>query len=234
MLPLACGEKTWNLGVLNHPGYVAALFRSLWTELGGSLGGTLRSGPVPAGAHLLASSESPALAEIVRDINKYSNNVMARQLFLTLGAESGHRPRPATIADGDAAVRTWLAEHSLNFAELVLDNGSGLSRRERISAENLARLLSLAWKSPLMPEFISSLPLAAIDGTMKKRLKQNAVAGQAHIKTGSLEGVKAIAGYVLDRSGRWQIVVFLVNHANASAAQAAQDALLQWVYERGA
>ena len=115
----------------------------------------------------------------------------------------------------------------------MLENGSGLSRQERIAAENLARLLAAAWKSPLMPEMIASLPLSGVDGTMRKRLQQNGIAAQAHIKTGSLEGVKSIAGYVLDSGGKWQIVVFLVNHPNAAAAQPAQDALLDWVYARG-
>jgi len=108
------------------------------------------------------------------------------------------------------------------------------SARERISAESLGRLLQAAWRSSVMPELMASLPVSATDGTMKKRLKQNGVAGQAHIKTGSLEGVRSIAGYVLDKTGRRWIVVFFVNHANAGSAQAAQDALLQWVYERGA
>ena len=233
--PLSCGEKSINLGLLPHPQYVAGVFRSLWQELGGRIGGGLRSAPLPAEARLFASIESPALAEVIRDINKYSNNVMARQLFLTLGAESARRNGGGVRAsDAEQALRDWLAGRDLSFPELVLDNGSGLSRRERISAENLTRLLALAWKSPLMPEFLASLPLTAIDGTMKKRLRENAVAGQAHIKTGSLEGVKGIAGYVLDRGGKWQMVVFLVNHANAAAAQAAQDALLAWVYARGA
>jgi len=232
--PLSCGEKVLNLGLLAHPQYVSGVFRSLWQELGGRIGGGLRTAPVPADARLFAASESPPLAEVIRDINKYSNNVMARQLFLTLGA--GSAPRTVTgarAADAELGLRDWLAQKSLNFPELVIDNGSGLSRRDRISAENLGRLLALAWKSPLMPEFIASLPVTAIDGTMKKRLRTNGVAGQAHIKTGSLDGVKAIAGYVLDRNGHWQIVVFLVNHPNAAAAQAAQDALLAWVYERG-
>ena len=230
--PTSCGEKDWNLSVLSHPQYVFGVFRELWRELGGSLTGGLREAPVPETARLMASSESPPLAEMVRDINKFSNNVMADQLFLTLAAESGHRP--ATDADAETVVRAWLAQKHLSFADLVQENGSGLSRRGRISADNLARLLAMGWKSPLMPEFVASLPLAAIDGTMKKRLKQDAAAGQAHIKTGSLDGVKAIAGYVRDRAGKWQIVVFLVNHANAAAAQRAQDALLEWVYERGA
>ncbi len=228
---LACGEKIWNLGVLPHPQYVFGVFGQLWRELGGTLSGTLRDAPLEGNARLLATIESPTLSEIVRDINKYSNNVMARQLFLTLGAESGRLP--ARSADADAAVRAWLRQKQLSIPELVLENGAGLSRHERISAESLERLLASAWKSPVMPEFIASLPLVAVDGTMKNRLKQNSVAGQAHIKTGSLEGVKTLAGYVLDRSGRWQIVVFMVNHPNAAAAQTAQDALLQWVYERG-
>lgn len=224
-----CGEKTWRIGLLPHGEYVRGVFEQLWTELGGTFKGEVRDGVVPADARELAAIESPALAETVRDINKFSNNVMARQLFLTMGAESGMRP--ARNEDADAVVRNWLDNRNLRFPELVLDNGSGLSRRERISAGNLARLLAAAWKSPVMPEFIASLPLSAVDGTMKKRLNGNGIAGQAHIKTGTLDGVKTIAGYVLDRHGRQQIIVFLVNHANATAAQAAQDALLTWVYE---
>jgi D-alanyl-D-alanine carboxypeptidase/D-alanyl-D-alanine-endopeptidase (penicillin-binding protein 4) len=227
--PASCGERHWHLGLLPHPEYLRGVFGQLWQELGGRWSGGARDGAVPAGARQLASIESPALAEQVRDINKFSNNVMARQLFLTLGAESGRQP--ARSEDADAVVRAWLAGHELRFPELVLDNGSGLSRRERISAGSLARLLLAAWQSPVMPEFVASLPLAAVDGTMKKRLNGNGVAGQAHIKTGTLEGVKAIAGYVLDRKGRQQVVVFLVNHANAQGAQAAQDALLAWVYD---
>jgi D-alanyl-D-alanine carboxypeptidase/D-alanyl-D-alanine-endopeptidase (penicillin-binding protein 4) len=228
--PVACGEKQWHFGLLSHPQYVAGVFRQLWEELGGRFTGNLSEGPLPAGARLLASAESASLAEVVRDINKFSNNVMARQLFLTLAAEASRQP--ARAEDGEAAVKAWLAQKELRMPELVMENGSGLSRRERISAENLGRLLLAAYASPLMPEFIASMPLVAVDGTMKKRLGGNGIAGHAHIKTGTLEGVKAIAGYVLDRKGRRSAVVFLVNHPNAGAAQAAQDALLVCVYER--
>jgi D-alanyl-D-alanine carboxypeptidase/D-alanyl-D-alanine-endopeptidase (penicillin-binding protein 4) len=128
-----------------------------------------------------------------------------------------------------------LDARGIALPELVLENGSGLSRRERdFTAEGLGRVLGGAWRSAVMPELMASLPVTATDGTMRRRLKQNGVAGQAHIKTGSLEGVRSIAGYVLDKTGRRWIVVFFVNHAHASGAQAAQDALLQWVYERGA
>jgi len=226
--PLACGDKTWNVAVMSHADYVAGVFRQLWQELGGSLRGGVRNGIAPAAARTLAAIDSPSLAEIVRDINKFSNNVMARQLFMTLALATGNRP--ARREDAEAALRNWLATQGLDFPELIVDNGSGLSRRERLSADSLARLMQAAWQSPLMPEFVASLPLAASDGTMKKRLNGNGAARRMHIKTGTLEGVKTMAGYVLDRHGRMQTVVFLINHANAQAGQPAQDALLQWVY----
>jgi D-alanyl-D-alanine carboxypeptidase/D-alanyl-D-alanine-endopeptidase (penicillin-binding protein 4) len=228
VFPGACPEQRWNIAVMDHPQFVLGVFQQLWAELGGTLSGSVRDGPVPAEARSVGVLPSPTLAEVVRDINKFSNNVMARQLFLTLGMESGKRP--AAAEDADAAIRAWLDNRGIAIPELVLENGSGLSRRERISAEGLGRVLQAAWKSAVMPELIASLPVTATDGTMKRRLKQNGVAGQAHIKTGSLEGVRAIAGYVLDRNGRRWTVVFFVNHANAAGAQAAQDALLEWVY----
>ena len=228
--PAACGEKSRHVAVLDHPHFVAGVFRQLWGELGGTFSGNLREGATPAAARLLARSESPALAEVVREINKYSNNVMARQLYLTLGAEA--TKRPARGADAEAAVRAWLAQKELRMPELVIENGAGLSRSDRISAENLARLLLAAYASPVMPEFIASLPLAGIDGTMRKRLNGNGVAGQAHVKTGYLDGVRALAGYVLDRRGKRVVVVFLANHPNSAATKAAQDALLACVYER--
>jgi D-alanyl-D-alanine carboxypeptidase/D-alanyl-D-alanine-endopeptidase (penicillin-binding protein 4) len=231
VFPQSCGEQRWNIAVQEQPQFVLGVFLQLWAELGGSLTGGVREGVVPVDARAVGVLPSPTLAEVVRDINKFSNNVMARQLFLTLGMEAGHRP--ASAEDGEAAIRSWLDARGLDVPELVLENGSGLSRRERISAEGLGRLLQAAWRSSVMPELMASLPVTATDGTMKKRLKQNGVAGQAHIKTGSLEGVRSIAGYVLDKNGRRWIVVFFVNHANAAGAQPAQDALLQWIYERG-
>lgn len=221
--PRSCGKQTWHLGVLDHPNYVYGVFRQLWEELGGSIAGAPGDARVPPSAPQLAMIESPPLAELIRDINKFSNNVMTRQLYLSLGDGSA--------GGAEKAVRLWLEKKSLSMPELVLDNGSGLSRSERISAQSLAALLNSAWQSPLMPEFIASLPIIGVDGTMKKRLRDNGAFGQGHIKTGTLDGVKTIAGYVRDKKGKWQIVVFLINHPNAAAGQGAQDALLNWVNE---
>jgi D-alanyl-D-alanine carboxypeptidase/D-alanyl-D-alanine-endopeptidase (penicillin-binding protein 4) len=229
--PASCGEQMWNVALLPHPEYVHGVFRKLWEELGGTLAGRWRDGTVPPGARLLHRHESPPLTEAVRDINKFSNNVMARQLFLDLSADGGAQPgRPARSAEN---VRGWAAAKGLRMPELVLENGSGLSREERISADSMGQMLAAAYRSAVMPEFISSLPLVAYDGTMRRRLRFESVAGQAHIKTGSLTGVRAIAGYLLDRQGRRHVLVFFINHPNAAAGQPAMDALLRWVYEGG-
>ena len=225
-----CGERARSFSLLTHPAYVEGLFRQLWRELGGTLHGIVRDGEVPSDARLLATARSPALSEIVRDINKYSNNVMARQLFLTIGAIGAGAPGSMHKARG--VIAQWLAQKGLAMPELAMENGSGLSRIERISARGMGEMLLDAYRSAVMPEFIASLPIVAADGTMRKRLAKAEVAGQAHIKGGTLEGVRAIAGYVLDARGRRVVVVFMVNHANAGNSRAAQDALLRWVYRR--
>jgi len=222
--PAACGEKALHLAPWAADAQVDHLFRALWRELGGTLLGRVRDGTTPAGANTVAVQDSPALGEVVRDINKYSNNVMARQVFLSLAAE-----RPANSAGARRRIDTWLAEKQLKLPELILENGSGLSRSERISASGLGALLLAAWKSPVMPELMSSLPLAGIDGTMQKRLGDSAASGRAHLKTGYLQGTRAIAGYVLDASGKRWVVVCLINDPHARDGKPAMDALLRWV-----
>ena len=228
--PIACGEKDLNVAFLSPDEHVAGVLRELWTEMGGAWNGRARDGTVPGDARLLHTHESAPLAEIVRDINKFSNNVMARQLFLTL-ATAAHEP-PAQVHQAQEVLRHWLNLKGIAAPELSIENGAGLSRTDRASAASLAALLQAGWMSPVMPEYVASLPLAALDGTMRKRLNGEPVAGQAHMKTGLLSDARSMAGYLLDARGRRQIVVMLMNHPNAPDAEAANDALLRWVYER--
>jgi D-alanyl-D-alanine carboxypeptidase/D-alanyl-D-alanine-endopeptidase (penicillin-binding protein 4) len=229
----ACGVRTWWIHPyeLSQVQYAQAVLRQLWGDVGGVLAGDVRDGVVPAGARLLHEIESPSLAEVVRDINKFSNNVMARQLFLGLSLET--LKLPGSAERSARAVRTWFLDKKIGGEELVMENGSGLSRTERIAAGSLGRLLVAAYRSPVMPEFIASMPLVAYDGTMRRRLRTRDVAGQAHVKTGTLNDVRAIGGYVLAASGRRLAVVCIVNHPNLAGTQAMQDALLQWVYGEG-
>ena len=229
----ACGEKTWYVhpARMSHTQYFGAVFRQMWIDLGGVFSGEVRNGVVPPQARLLTEWESLSLPEIIRDINKFSNNVMARQLLLTMAATLSKVP--GNPERGAIVVKNWLAGKGVESPELIIENGSGLSRIERISASTMGRMLVAAYDAPTMPEFISSLPLVGYDGTMRRRLKDRSVAGSAHIKTGSLSDVRAIAGYVLAASGKRYVVVCLINHANAARGQDAHDALLQWIYEKG-
>ncbi len=232
-----CGEKPLNLSPLPTEAQTSGLIRALWKELGGTLGGQVRTGNVTIGSKLVAQHESPPLADAVRDINKFSNNVMARQVFLTLGNDAPKEvplgdTAPATAERSKQRITEWLNLRGMRFNELVLDNGSGLSRSERISADSLNRLLLDAWKNPVMPEFISSMPIVGIDGTMKKRLNGSDATGRAHIKTGTLDSVKTAAGYALDAQGRRYALSFFINHPRAQAGSAAIDALLLWVAQR--
>ena len=229
----SCGERTWYVHPyqLTHTRYFDLVFRRMWAELGGKFKGEVRPGAVPSTARPIAEWESAPLPEVVRDINKFSNNVMARQLLLTIASHV--TALPANTTRGAAVVRSWLAGKGIDAPEMAIENGSGLSHNERIAAVTMGRLLEAVFHSSLMPEFIASLPLAGNDGTMRSRLKEQAVSGHAHIKTGMLNGVRAIAGYVDAVSGRRYAVVCFVNHPNATRAVEMQDLLLQWVYQHG-
>lgn len=234
--PASCGTRQWAIHPhgLSANQYVLALFQSLWQEMGGTLAGGVVDGAVPADARLLTQWESPALPELLRDMNKFSNNVMARHLLILLaGANKAEGETGLSAEQGVSVAQHWLAEHELLDPQLVLENGAGLSRSEQISARGLNQILLAAYRSPWMPEYVASLPVVAYDGTMRKRLKESPLAGQAHIKTGTLAGVRSIAGYLRAQSGKIYTVTSLINHANAEKAQAAHDELLKWLFEKG-
>ena len=226
-----CSSQTY-LSLLDHPTYAAGAVRAIWAELGGSIAGRDREAVVPKSAKLLARAFSPDLAEIIRDINKYSNNTMAQQLFLSIGA----RYRTDSDADdGKAAlrvIRAWMARKGIPASHLVMENGSGLSRNERVSAREMAAMLQAAWKSPYAAEFMSSLPIIGTDGTMHKRLKNTALAGEGHIKTGTLNTVRAIAGFSRDDNGNTWAVVAILNDPRPFGASSVLDEALLDLYRQ--
>jgi D-alanyl-D-alanine carboxypeptidase/D-alanyl-D-alanine-endopeptidase (penicillin-binding protein 4) len=262
--PVACGEKSWPLAYAEPASYNARLVEALWLELGGRLAGRVRDGVAPPDAVQLLSFGSPPLAAVVRDINKFSNNVMAQQLFLSLGlnaleptpapasgvsslaldppidpgaslsAEStGPVPQaepPATAEAARARLERHVRERTACTApEVVIDNGSGLSRDSRSSARCLGAWLQALWASPLMPELMSSLPLPGVDGTARRPGREwGAALGRAHLKTGSLRDAAGLAGYVIGASGRRYAFVAMLNHPNANAGRSVLDALVDW------
>lgn len=224
-----CGTRYLELSVMNDTQYAFYTFAKLWQELGGKFAGGLALRQVNEADTLLLTHESQPLGYVINDLNKWSINVMARHLLLTTAAEQNGVAATAPL--GAQTVKNWLADKKLFFKELVIENGSGLSRRERISAKHLGQMLVSAYNSPVMPELLSSLAILGTDGTVKKRLRKTAAKGHGHLKTGSLRGVSAVAGYVLDRNGQRNVVVVFVNHAKTWGAKKVQDAVLKWVYD---
>jgi D-alanyl-D-alanine carboxypeptidase/D-alanyl-D-alanine-endopeptidase (penicillin-binding protein 4) len=226
--PAACGERKGLLADPQPETFNARLLRSVWHELGGRLAGQVREGPAPLDQPPSFEFTSPPLAEVVRDINKLSSNVMAEQLFLTLAAQR-HPDRQASGALAREVLLDWMRGRTGALADDArLDNGSGLSRTTRLSPELLGQLLRQAFAGPVMPEMLASLPVSGLDGTMAKSVVAQ---GRAHLKTGSLRDVAALAGYTLGASGRRYVVVAMIEHAQATAARPALDALVQWVLD---
>ena len=238
--PNTCKGVNYNVVAMDANTFLTQGFAAAWELAGGSWAQAPigRSESVPLAARLLLQFEGIKLADDVLDINKFSNNVMARQLLLTLALEK--MGKPATTENGNTVIQSWLKEQGLEFPELVIENGSGLSRTESISAENLNQVLVTARNLSVGDIFYNSLPIAGTDGTMRNRLMSHLrkflhlkKKPEARIKTGSLTDVRAISGYVMSKSGKMYAVTSFINHPNARKGLEAHDQLLAWLLEDG-
>ena len=228
--PGGCGEKVWPVAYADPASYAERAVLGMWQEMGGRLGGRVREGRAPAGLKSAFEMTSPPLSDVVRDINKYSNNVMAQQVFLTLSLQQG--PGPGNNEASRVLVRNWWRDRIGEADQPVMDNGSGLSRQERVTPQGLARMLQTAYVSGVMPELMASLPIAGVDGTARRTASRSSQ-GWAHLKTGTLRDSTALAGYVHTPGGRRLVIVAIVNHPNAGAARPALDALVDWAVREG-
>ena len=238
--PKGCRGVSYNVVALDANTFFTQGFAAAWELAGGAWtqAPTGQSGTVPLAARLLLQFEGIPLADDVQDINKFSNNVMARQLMLTLALEK--MGKPASTKNGELVIQSWLKGLGLQFPELVIENGSGLSRNEAISAEHMTQLLVAARNLSVTDPFYNSLPIAGTDGTMKNRLMTHLrkflhlkKKPEARIKTGALVDVRAISGYVLSKSGRMYAVTSFINHPNALKGLEAHDQLLVWLLNDG-
>lgn len=230
--PASCGERVLLRSIIPNDMYIYGVFKSLWQEMGGTIGGSYRRAAPTLPDKPFYLELSRPLSEIVISINKFSNNVMARQLFLTIGQiQNG---TPGTKQSAIKAIKDWLLSVGINAPELVLDNGSGLSRDTQISARTMAALLQYAWYSPLQPEFLSTFPIAGLDGTMSKRLNGKLPEGNVRIKTGLIRNVRSMAGYVYTKNNRHYAIVSLQNYPGIqnTTGTLIQDELLKWLYEQ--
>jgi len=195
-----CGPLSVTRAVMRAPDFAFGTFKTYWQQSGGKLDGGMRLGPVPADARLVYTHEvadarrsDPPRQQVLeqRDGSPPAAHDRRRESW-----PAGHDGR------GRARHRRVLASRGIPTRDLVIENGSGLSRTERISAQGLADVLLDAWKSPYAPEFQASLPLSAVDGTLRRRFRSPDMEGRLRMKTGSLQDVSALAGYVNAASGK--------------------------------
>ena len=229
--PSGCKRYAMDRTVLSHNAFAYGLFSSLWRESGGTLKGSWQNVVLASEAEPILTFESPPLVDMISSVNKHSNNVMARQILYTLSAEV--LGAPGTEAGGREVIDDWLRSNKLKFGKLALENGAGLSREARITARDMGALLRFAWAQPYMPEYLASMSLAGLDGTLSRRFRNTDLVGKAHLKTGSLDHVTAIAGYLQARSGRRFSIVMLQNFEDVhrGPGEEVQEALLRWLYE---
>lgn len=230
--PSGCRRYAMDRTVLTHNEFAYGLFKTLWQESGGVFEGGWKNAIASDEDEPVLSFESLPLADMITSVNKHSNNVMARQLLYTLSAEV--LGAPGTESGGREVISSWLSDNKLELGKLAVENGAGLSRESRITAADMAMLLRFAWKQPYMPEYLASMSLTGVDGTLSRRFRNSDLAGKAHLKTGSLDHVTAIAGYLQSRSGRRFAVVALQNFEDIhrGPGEEVQEALLRWLYEQ--
>jgi D-alanyl-D-alanine carboxypeptidase/D-alanyl-D-alanine-endopeptidase (penicillin-binding protein 4) len=223
-----CNVYGFGRTVLQHDTFAFGLFSSLWEEVGGKFDGKLGTARIAAGLSPALTWRSKPLGEVIRSINKNSNNVMTRQLIYTLGAEAAGAP--GTRESGVAAVRSLLEARGLDPSTLMLQNGAGLSRDERASMQFLVDLLRTAYESPYAPEFIASLSLGGLDGTTRGRFASSPASGVMHLKTGRLDHVSAVAGYVRAANDRTYVVAVVMNtpEAHRGPGQELEEAVLRY------
>ena len=228
--PSQCGTRELLRSVSNNSVFAFGVFKSLWESMDGTITGTVKHGIVGQNVQLLHTHHSRPLTDIIQYVNKHSNNVMARQLLLTIGKES--YGEPGTKQNSQRVIKDWLSQKGIDSKGIVIENGAGLSRVARFSALSMGRLLELAYRSPLRPEFLSSLPIAGVDGTMRKRFKGTIPEGKMRLKTGLLNDVRSMAGYVTTKSGKEYIVVSFQNHPGVQnwTGTEVQNVLLHWLY----
>ena len=242
--PSACGESTWPVAYQDPASYAARAVEGLWRANGGALTGQVRSGTTPAQARLLHEAQSLPLADIIADVNQWSNNVMAQQVFLTLGRLPANRVLEASVPTGrlqlpavgrlersrERLTAWWKQRFGLELSPPVMDNGSGLSRIERITPQALLTMLQKAAEHPHSQTFVQSLAVAGESGTARRMAdgQRDPARGRAQVKTGTLRDVTGIAGYVTTGSGARYVVVGFINHPEAGKGRPALEALLNW------
>ncbi len=223
--PRACTARP-ALQLLDRDELAERLVRTLWRGLGGRFTGRVREGTAPAGAAVLARRQGRPWGELMRHLNKASDNPWTRVLFHELGVAAPAEAPGPTAQRADRVLRDWLQRQGIDARALVSDNGSGLSRSERVSTQLLAEMLRAAWQGRHRHDLLATLPTVGVDGTMRLRLRESPATGWARLKTGTLRNVVGLAGVMRDGDGRDWAVAMLINDDAAARGRPVLDALV--------
>ena len=208
-VPAGDGMRTHRVPVTDPAAFTAGAVADEFKRQGIDLRGGIRRAVAPPDARLLARNLSPSLGELVRGLNKHSNNFVAEQILKTLGAEM--RGAPGTAEKGLRAVRDFLVSVGVPAEDFTIADGSGLSRMSRVSPRAFVALLEAAHNDfRLRPEFAASLAVFGVDGTVKRR-RASASSRRVRVKTGMLRGVHAFSGYAAARNGELLAFSVLMN-----------------------
>lgn len=225
-----CFNKEIDLSVIDNSKYFYQVFKDLWERNGGQFHGVYQETYLhDSNAELITSHFSEPLSELIRDINKFSLNLMSRNLLLTVIAEQGNIPVIEPMIN--SFVRNWLNKNNINTKGFIFDNGAGLSRKALLSTQQLLTFMEMIYSHPLMPEMIASFPIVSVDGTLEKRMPYSSVRENGHFKTGSLKHVNAIAGYFVDQSMDKKIFIFIMNDPKANQSQLLQQELINLSFQ---
>ncbi|WP_418320338.1 D-alanyl-D-alanine carboxypeptidase/D-alanyl-D-alanine-endopeptidase [Piscinibacter sakaiensis] len=237
-----CGQHEQPFALLSEGDLTARAVGALWVKAGGVLEGQVVDPRIgqpgqavppgsrkrPDGTRAFSVRQSARLPQLIREINKYSDNIAARALLLSLSA--GFPGEAATPAAARARLEQWLRTRGLPAGDVEVDNGSGLSRAEQARPRALVQLLRQAWHDQRNGRaFVDSLPIAGVDGTLANRMRDGPATGRAMLKTGSLLDVRSVAGYVRSANGRVYAVAALINHPDAPASTAVLDSVVEWL-----
>ena len=223
-----CGERQLTYVFNDRNDYLARSFGAQMKEVGIVWKGKVKDGARSAKAVKLFESASDDLATTVRLTNKFSNNILARHLFLSLALPQ--KAEAITYEDARRVMQQWLIERvGLEAGSITVDNGSGLSKESQVTASAMTRVLAYGNNSPWSHEWIASFPIAGLDGTMKHRPMAG---GFAHMKTGLLNGVKTMAGIVQSEDGTRHAVFASLEGKNVSRGDEILDAILHWIAKR--
>lgn len=227
--PQQCNQYTHDIAVTETNHFFFGLFSYLWKKSGGSISGYINEANIDKSDDLLLNFKSIKLLDLLPHLLKDSNNFIARQLFFSIGQSKSNY----NLKQSRKVIKKTLKKNKINSRRNFYDNGSGLSRSTKIRPDTLSSLLQVIYQHSMSDLIISSLPISGVDGTLSNRFNSTQLKGRMRLKTGTLDGVRSLAGFVQGMSGQEYIVVLIHNDLSEHSykTKGFENALFEWLID---